>query len=51
MQHKTFFITMYEKYMADVTRGNYRPEKQGCVGSGKMAPGKTARVGSVTWGK
>ena len=40
--------------MVDVTRGNYRPGKQGCGESGlygKRALGKTTRVGSVTWGK
>ena len=40
--------------MADVNRGNYRPGKLGCGESrlcGKRAVGKTARVGSVTWGK
>ena len=40
--------------MTDVTRRSYRPGKQGCGESGllgKRTLGKTARVGSVTWGK
>ena len=55
MQHKLILLrcTTYEKNMVDVSRGNYRPGKLGCGESrlyGKRAVGKTARVGSVTWG-
>ena len=54
MQHETYLNTMYKQNMADVSRGNYRPGKLGCGESrlyGESAVGKTACVGSVTWGK